>query len=848
MPTQAGPKSPFHAPSLWTRLAHAHIDALTSDDESPHRALIVGSARSGKTRMLRHVHRELADRGLDVAEGRPGIDLSRVPATSILLVDDAQDLEPSQLTVVAARMRDPEAGVVLACRPWPMSDDLRALARELEHAHPVTVLGFTTRGDVGAYLTEAGDKMTSACIDSVLELTGNATWLVAEALSIHDVTGCGGASDHEVIAEALQELIAYRLRSVDPELGRFVETLCLLPRGDRALRPAARQDLLMAGHAEGLLLRNGQPVPIVRATVRATTPIERRIDLYVDSLTGGADDPFLRELVGPIADPRVAAALVRQGDGLLAEEPRSAAEYYRSAAEAGAESAALAVRRAEAAWAVGAIDEAGALLDEAGIGEDHEERERAARVAAAIWAARGLVGMSHAVLQSTPRLEPETAGYAAMSALAAAEPDALNTPSIQPGGYTAPSTLTVSMDLLRTGLRSTLSGSGERALNDLVRASEMYTASGCASPAPEVPAVIAALAAIHLGEVDVAHTVLEDAFRERQSGPWARNRLLLWRGWVALQRQHPRDVDSALEQVLSSGHPLSPRERLLADAIDVASARRYGDTAALTTAWRAARESIIRAEFDLFSILPLGEFVVTAARTGDTARVRPHFERLLEQTQRLGTASAWSAHVHWAGIQQGMLLNRPGDLKPHARQLVASAPHNRLASMMAQAGRVWTDALAGHVDPAAVEQAAYGLASVGLAWDGARLAGHGAARTDDRRQISRLLACARHLHPRDEAHRTPESDGAAAPVAPRTNAVLSHREHEVAILVLQGKTYAEIGETIFISPRTAEHHIARIRRRLGATSRSDLIAKLRLVVDDDRDAHDLLGERHREAG
>ena len=54
----------------------------------------------------------------------------------------------------------------------------------------------------------------------------------------------------------------------------------------------------------------------------------------------------------------------------------------------------------------------------------------------------------------------------------------------------------------------------------------------------------------------------------------------------------------------------------------------------------------------------------------------------------------------------------------------------------------------------------------------------------------------------------------------------------MARLVLQGKTYAEIGETIFISPRTAEHHIAHIRRRLGATSRSDLIAKLRVVVEE----------------
>ncbi|MDQ1168197.1 DNA-binding CsgD family transcriptional regulator, partial [Microbacterium proteolyticum] len=68
--------------------------------------------------------------------------------------------------------------------------------------------------------------------------------------------------------------------------------------------------------------------------------------------------------------------------------------------------------------------------------------------------------------------------------------------------------------------------------------------------------------------------------------------------------------------------------------------------------------------------------------------------------------------------------------------------------------------------------------------------------------------------------------------------ILSDREREVAVLVLQGKTYAEIGETIFISPRTAEHHIARIRRRLGATSRSDLMARLRMALDDDGYAAD----------
>jgi len=167
---------------------------------------------------------------------------------------------------------------------------------------------------------------------------------------------------------------------------------------------------------------------------------------------------------------------------------------------------------------------------------------------------------------------------------------------------------------------------------------------------------------------------------------------------------------------------------------------------------------------------------------------------------------------------------------PHARALVSAAPRSRTASRMAQAGRVWTSVLAGTVDADAVEAAALGLGEVGLAWDGARLAGHGAGRSDDRRAISQLLACARQLHPREEVAR--DGQEPASVTAQRSPEVLSPREREVALLVLQGKTYNEIGASIFISPRTAEHHIARIRRRLGATSRSDLIAKLRLVIED----------------
>ncbi len=71
----------------------------------------------------------------------------------------------------------------------------------------------------------------------------------------------------------------------------------------------------------------------------------------------------------------------------------------------------------------------------------------------------------------------------------------------------------------------------------------------------------------------------------------------------------------------------------------------------------------------------------------------------------------------------------------------------------------------------------------------------------------------------------------ATPSAPAVGIALSEREVEVGRLVLEGRTYAEIGEVMFISPRTVEHHVAHIKRRLSVTSRSDLMAKLRVSVN-----------------
>ena len=59
------------------------------------------------------------------------------------------------------------------------------------------------------------------------------------------------------------------------------------------------------------------------------------------------------------------------------------------------------------------------------------------------------------------------------------------------------------------------------------------------------------------------------------------------------------------------------------------------------------------------------------------------------------------------------------------------------------------------------------------------------------------------------------------PESPSGTAKFGLTERELAVLRLlgQGRTNAEIGRMLFISPKTASVHVTNILRKLGATSR-----------------------------
>ena len=156
-----------------------------------------------------------------------------------------------------------------------------------------------------------------------------------------------------------------------------------------------------------------------------------------------------------------------------------------------------------------------------------------------------------------------------------------------------------------------------------------------------------------------------------------------------------------------------------------------------------------------------------------------------------------------------------------------------LVALWAAAAAQWVDVLTDTADPDAVVAAARGLSALGLAGDGARLVGQAAIRTADRKAMTLLLDCARALQERIAGpHESAPATGTRSRAGEGGPQLLSEREREVAALVLQGLTYKQVAERLYLSSKTVEHHVARIRQRLGCTDRRDLLARLREVLPD----------------
>jgi DNA-binding CsgD family transcriptional regulator len=869
-------------------------EALTSLG-AVRRVDVVAPGGYGKTVLLDALDAVFRGAGVPVRRELPPAGEPLAPGEA-LIVDDAHQLSPVALEQLVQLASGAEGHLVVAHRPWPRPAGSAAVGAVLAARHPPVVLEALDRTGVAARAALlAGDhaeQVPEALVDAVHVQTAGLPALVDRLLrELFEQAGADRARLREVdprrLPAGLLAQIGYSIQGLVPgvrellracALGAPVDAEVLIPLlGPDVVADAATLDeLVEAARAEGLLTSDGAAVPLVSAAVLARTPPASRLETRralaeLELGRGGNVLAAARGLLGTGAGgTRVAAVFTAAGEEALRTGGPVAEELFEAAVRAGTPALELAARRAEAAVLRGDLDLALTQADQVLSAPDAvpaADVVQAGTVAAAVLARRGMLARSAELYRF---LGSESMGRGAVLAVPSLigtgaldeAREVLRGPAPQAGRATPadgarrpPTLLAGAEELMAQGVYDSVAGSPTAALSQLTRAASLLESSHRAALLPDTPAALAALVAVHCGELDVAQSVLERAIRVRLGGRCAATRHRLLLGWIALFRGATQTARSALHNASPSGRELEPRDEFLAAALEVALARRTGDLASLMPAWGRAREAIVRHPVDLFVLQQLGELSIAATRLRESSWVRPHLDEATALLQRLGNPALWAAPLHWSALQAAILSESRDAAQRHATALEAAAGGSRYAAAMATAAPHWVRLLDSEVDPVGVEAAARGLHAVGLAWEGGKLAGQAAIRTRDRKAMSTLLGCARGLQSTGPSARpvvpdgdidTPPAGMAAAPgpapaaepdPAPEDNGdgPLSGREHEVAELVLEGLTYKQIGERLFISAKTVEHHVAKMRQRLGSGNRSELLAHLRQIVGSGHD-------------
>ncbi len=476
---------------------------------------------------------------------------------------------------------------------------------------------------------------------------------------------------------------------------------------------------------------------------------------------------------------------------------------------------------------------------------------RAAHVLAGVHAHRGMLADAADLHAWVAAVSPCSASPAAAVALLGTGRGVVE-PATDPG-RPAPPTLRAGADGLvgRAVSASIRPGGSAAALSDLTRAAAMLECRAGPVLLDDSPAALGALVALHRGEPDLARSLVDRAITTDLGAAPYRRRHLLLRAWADMAGGDLAAARAGLDAAAARPEPVHARDELVAVALEAGLVRRAGDTRGLLALWTRAREAVLRHALDLWSLLAIGELAIVAGRLGQGAWLAPHADAGDELLEVLGRPVLWAAPWHWAAFLAAVAAEDPPTAQHHASRLADAASDpaahaGSLAAVLARAARVWLHVLSGEVDLDEVTTITTALAEAGMAYDGARLAKEAAVRTTDKRVLAAMLGLARGLlagpssAPVEDAapaagevpapREAPAPAGAVAVAAPRPSSrpcVLSDREREVAELLLDGMTYREIGDRLFITAKTVEHHVGRMRQRLGSETRTDLFADLR---------------------
>jgi DNA-binding NarL/FixJ family response regulator len=859
---------------------------VSADPAAPVSAAVCAPGGFGKSTLVGTLARVYAEAGVPVATPwRPAAG----PGDAVLLVDDAHRLTDTQLEALLAAADRPDGRLIVAYRPWPRPAALIRLAEILRRGRSTVTLPALTPDQL--------PQMAPEPARSVIALAGGVPRYVHRLLPAfagNELPARVPAAALAPFAPELDELSADLRRlllAIEAGAGVSVDLVAAL----LGREPQAVGELVAAGQATGLLTAAGGLVPVARYAVAALGPIAERIAVRqrlaeLQMARGGAVLPLVRHLLpesaGPVedataalcrapgfagpaagAEPAAGAADLRPalpfsgparragpdggavpgfgpsfafsglaaggaaldggavaglgpafeaaGEEALGDDPALAARLFAAAAAAGRPAAS---RRALATALTGDLDQAARLADRTVATGSPAQRAEAAYVAAVAVAHRGQLDRAAELLRWTG--PGPGAGFRAVCLSGTGR---VGEAGQQPAAGDGPPTLlSAAASLMARGVRESLAGPPGPALSTLIQAASLLEPTGSGVLLPDSPAALAALVGLHSADLDSTEATLDRAVRAGLGGPLLGPRHLLLQAWSRMLRGQL----SATGSLVTEAAAVAGRDRLFAAALRVGMARRDSDLVGLRALWPDACQVLIGQPVDLFMLLPLGELAVAAARLGEYRRVATHLAEADRLLDGLGGAPLWSAPLHWSRLHAAILAEEAAEAESHATALDRLRDAGSYPAALATAAHAWLAVLTDHIDPAAVEGAARGLASLGLAWDGARLAGQAAIRTPDRKAMASLLDCARKLQGRPANADTDEP----------AEQLLSDREREVAALVLAGLTYKQVADRLFLSAKTVEHHIARIRQRLGCTDRQELLARLRRVLGDNRAA------------
>jgi DNA-binding CsgD family transcriptional regulator len=304
------------------------------------------------------------------------------------------------------------------------------------------------------------------------------------------------------------------------------------------------------------------------------------------------------------------------------------------------------------------------------------------------------------------------------------------------------------------------------------------------------------------GDAEAARHMLA-AYADR--APTTRRRLLT--AWLDLRAGRLADARNGL--AAAGDVAILRRDAVLAAAITVGLARRAGDENTLRATWHRVAPVVAGADVELLLLDAWGELAAGAARFS-----RIDCEQILLAMTAAAALSgdpAWSsAAIEWWRLQCAVATEDSATAADAAKRLDGLAAGER-----ASAARVWASVLAGDIDPEVVTTTAAALAEGGDPWEAVALCGAAAARIADPAAAKDVLAVGRGFRARIATGDRAASGG------------LSKRELAVGALLVDGLTQKEIGARLYISPKTVEQHVARLRQKLGAGNRAELIAALR---------------------